>query len=236
MTSHKKVPGLSAPSSNRLKEDHRLELIKAAKATPDFEKLHEDVSQILDIPSSMVGLWQIVSNLPEILTAAHQWANKKDVGLGTSLDLIQKWLNAVSQIPLDSALRQVPIMGKVSADKSKNKNAQGPSFHGTLENHPVWAVLWNSAVGNDGLPEKSKYDAYRSLQGLLLSSFNSRPYLNSDNVHFQRYVEAGLLLRKIQKPERSGELVRWSRIGKTFAAAHDYFSQMHSESENDKQG
>ena len=111
MTSHKKVPGLSAPSSNRLKEDHRLELIKAAKATPDFEKLHEDVSQILDIPSSMVGLWQIVSNLPEILTAAHQWANKKDVGLGTSLDLIQKWLNAVSQIPLDSALRQVPIMG-----------------------------------------------------------------------------------------------------------------------------
>lgn len=236
MTSHNKVPSVSAPSSNRLKEDHRLELIKAAKATPNFEKLHEDVSQILDIPSSMVGLWQIVSNLPEILTAAHRWANKRDESLGNSLDLIQKWLNAVTQIPLDSALRQVPIMGKVSADKSKNKNVKGPSFHGTLEDHPVWAVLWNSAVGNDGLPEKSKHDAYRSLQGLLLASFNSRPYRNSDDVDLQRYVEAGLLLRKIQKPERSGELLRWSRIGATFAAAHDYFAQMHRDSAHDNQG
>ena len=237
MTLHNKVPSVSTPSSNTLKEDHRRELIEAAKATPNFEKLHEDVAQLLDIPSSIVGLWQIVSNLPEILMSARQWANKNDAGnLSRKFDLIQAWLDAISQIPLDSKLRQVPMLSGTSGGKKKNKSAQGPSFHGTLEDHPVWAALWNSAVEDDGLPGKTKYDAYRSLQGLLLSSFNSRPDRNSDDVDLQRYVEAGLLLRKIHKPGRSGELVRWSRIGKTFAATHDYFAQMHRESENDKQG
>jgi len=237
VTSHNKVPSVSTPSSNTLKEDHRRELIEAAKATPNFEKLHEDVAQLLDIPSSIVGLWQIVSNLPEILMSARQWANKNDAGnLSRKFDLIQAWLNAISQIPLDSKLRQEPMLGGTSGGKKKNKSAQGPSFHGTFADHPVWAALSNSAVGDDGLPEKPKYDAYRNLQGLLLSSFNSRPYRNSDDVDLQRYVEAGLLLRKIHKLERSRELVRWSRIDKTFAAAHDYFAQMHRDSANDNQG
>ena len=101
-------------------EDHLPELLDALSDHAEFPGLNRQASRFLNSPNSLVGLWPILDNLPEIIEAARQW----DSSLIGELDTIASWVAAIAKIPLAHSFRSIEIISKVT----QGKDETGRSF------------------------------------------------------------------------------------------------------------
>jgi hypothetical protein len=230
-------------------EDYTEPFLAVFSDNPQFEQLHAVAQAYLNIPPSLAGLWQILANLPEVLGFAKEWCLDQKGGsrLEPVFTQLEEWVACVEARRSSPELQEIRILSKINrlkgkdvvggdedddgADESKEGiGAQGvaitPPFRGIEDEHPVWMVLW---FASGTLPEYPTYDdrrkAYLSLQGLYLAAYM---LLAPDRQHMDllRFRQAGLLLRKLHKPNFGRLLDQW-RHSYSLEEARGHLSDKH---------
>lgn len=162
--------------------------------------LIQSARTFLQMPDSLVGLFQIIENLDEILPEIRIIEPE----LATSVCEIEQWSSLIVDLSQAAPLRNIELLTHgIKKQDYEGKTYFASPFYGLMEDKPVWCALWYCS-GSINNQNRSKN--YRIVQAYFLSAFMRLQLKQIELCNPVRLIEAGRLLREIHRSNYGAEL------------------------------
>ena len=182
--------------------------------------LVELAQRYLQMPESLVGLFQVASNVAEMVPTL------QEIGIGCTkvIDGLDKWQQQVSRISLDAEIREEDGISGVYGATADAAEGVKPPFQGIYGTHPVWCALWfcSGTLGNE-----ARSTTYRKLQSYFLAAFILLQHEGRELQRSKRIDESGSLLRKIHQPDYGDELDKLMEEVASIEALYARLAELH---------
>ncbi len=222
----------ASPRQLRAQQD-RLPLLRAAlPQQPEYvELLLTAAARLIQMPSSLCGLFQIVENLERILPLLNGVAPE----VGTYSDLIGRWCTLIAGTRASDPLREEKLLTRAFLEKDREgRLSVRPPLQGLYTDHAVWCALW---FWSGTLDNETRFETYQLLQAHYLGAWLHLQHTGRKLSRPQRIYESGLLLRTIHQPNQGGELDRLASSVKDRDLLYDKLKWLHVNGSKDlKQG
>jgi hypothetical protein len=204
------------PRANDGDIDNRPKLFALVANPDEFKGIHQSVSQSLQIPKSLAGLAHIIDTLHDVIPLV-----RKEFGSSDDPTLnLRDWLETIgvpdSQNPfwadrkISGGRQHHKKRGPPVSPEAKPDAYEMPLF-GVITHHPIWCALCFRS-GDQTSENLTRSDAYRRLQAWYLAAYLGL-LRKGQHTNFKSCIDkAGLLLRRIHRPEFATELDRFKDI------------------------
>lgn len=191
------------------------------------ETLLEAAARLVQMPSSICGLFPIVENLRRILTRVRELTPE----VTAEIVLVREWCELIERIPNQHSIRSEELLSCTyrSLDAQGNPYVSPPLL-GLYTVAPLWCVLWFRS-GTPGREDRTQ--AYIDLQARLLGGWMRLARDDRQLSNPNRLIEAGRLLRTLHQPECSGELDRLVGVTSDLKRLHAKLALLHDEGRQD---
>ena len=208
-SSHNDTDSGSAPATGastrqlRAQQDRLPLLCAALPQQPEYAwLLLTAAARLIQMPSALSGLFQIVKNLERILPLLNGVAPE----VGTCADLIGRWCTLIAGIRASDPLRDEKLLTRAFLEKDREgRLSVRPPLQGLYTDHAVWCASW---FRSGTLDNETRFETYQLLQAHYLGAWLHLQHAGRKLSRPQRIYEVGLLLRTIHQPVLGGELDR----------------------------
>lgn len=218
-------PADGAPTRQlRTQQDHLPLLCAALPQQPErVEQLLTAAARLIQMPSSISGVFPIVENLRRILPQTRELVPEASA----AIELVEAWCSLIESIPMQHLIRTEELLSRAfHGSDGLGRKYISPPLRGLYLDAPIWCVLWfRSGTPGRGSRDRAYVDLQAQLLGSWLCLVRDDRCLSNPN----RLIEAGRLLRSLHQPQCGGELDRLMKVASDHKRLHAKLSQLHDD-------